>query len=46
MVGRQSWHLASPYKPLGIYMKDPKKYSETSIKCKLILLSTFKLNFK
>ena len=25
MVGRQSWHHASPYKPLVIYMKDPKK---------------------
>ena len=46
MVSGQSWHHASPYKPVVIYMKDPKKYSETSIKCKLILLSTFKLNFK
>ena len=25
LVGRQIWHHASPYKPLVIYMKDPKK---------------------
>ena len=25
MIGRQSWPYASPYKPLVIYMKDPKK---------------------